>query len=55
MERYPENAISIYDGMALLHKFKLPPGATFLVVSEKVFEMVTSTSSKQIDVVFDTY
>ena len=54
-ERYPENATSIYDGMALLQKFKPPPGATFQVVTEKVFEMVTSTSSKRIDVVFDTY
>ena len=41
--------------MALLQKFQPPPGATFQVVSEMVFEMVTSTSSKRIDVVFDTY
>ena len=54
-ERYPENTASIYDGMALLQKFKPPPSATFQVVSEKVFEMVTSTNSKRIDVVFDIY
>ena len=41
--------------MALLQKFKPPPAATFQVVSEKVFEMVTSTNSKRIDVVFDIY
>ena len=41
--------------MALVQKFKPPPAATFQVFSEKVFEMVTSTSSKRIDVVFDTH
>ena len=41
--------------MALLQKFKPPPGATFQVASEKVLEMVTSTSNKRIDVLFDTY
>ena len=39
-ERYPENATSIYDGMALLQKFKPPPAAACQVVSEKVFEMI---------------
>ena len=41
--------------MALLQKFKPPPGATFQVVSERLFEMVTSNNSKRIDVVFDVY
>ena len=54
-EQYPENATTIYDGMALLQKFKPPPGATFQVVSERLFEMVTSNNSKRIDVVFDVY
>ena len=30
VERYPENACSIYDGMALLQRFQPPAGATFV-------------------------
>ena len=41
--------------MAMLQKFKPPPGATFSVVAEKVFDIVISNSSKHIDVVFDVY
>ena len=28
-EKYPENAISIFDGMAIFQKLKIPSGATF--------------------------
>ena len=55
VERFPENVASIYDGMAMLQRFKLPPGATFSVVAEKVFDIVTSNNSKHTDVVFDVY
>ena len=54
-ERYPTNASNIYDGMALLQRLKLPQGATFRVVAEKVFSTVTSSNSNRIDVVFDVY
>ena len=54
-EKYPENATSIFDGMAVLEKLKIPSGATFLVVAERVFELVTSTGSRRVDVVFDVY
>ena len=54
-EKYPENATSIFDGMAVLQKLKIPSGATFYMVAEKVFEMVTSTCSMRVDVVFDKY
>ena len=37
-EKYPENATSIFDGMAVLQKLKIPSGATFLVVAERLFE-----------------
>ena len=52
-EKYPENATSIFDGMALLQKLKIPSGPTFYMVAERVFEMVTSTCSMRVDVVFD--
>ena len=52
---YPLDATSIYDGMAELQKFKPPPGATFAVVAESLFAMLTSNSSKRIGVVFDIY
>ena len=54
-EKYPENATSIFDGMAVLQKLKIPSGATFYMVAERVFEMVTSTCSMRIDVLFDMY
>ncbi|CAB4024190.1 Hypothetical predicted protein [Paramuricea clavata] len=47
----PLDATSFYDGMAVLQKFKPPPGATFAVVAESLFAMLTSNSSKRIDVV----
>ena len=52
VERFPENAASTYDGMAMLQRFKPPPGATFSVVDRQVFDIVTS---KRIDVVFDVH
>ena len=54
-EKFPDNATSIFDGMAVLQKFKPPSGATFHVVADKVFEAVTGTSSKRVGVVFDVY
>lgn len=36
-EKYPENATSISDGMAVLQKLKIPSGATIHVVAEGVF------------------
>ena len=54
-EKYPEDATSIFDGMAVLQKLKIPSGATFHLVSERVFELVTSTGSRRVDVVFDVY
>ena len=41
--------------MAVLQKLKIPSGATFPVVAERVFEVVTSTSSRCVDVVFGVY
>ena len=52
-ESYPHDATSIHDGMAVLQKFKPPPGATFSVVAECLFAMLTSNPSKRIDIVFD--
>ena len=55
VERYPKNACSIYDGMALLQRFQPPAGATFVVLTDKIFDAVTSNPSRRIDVVFDVY
>ena len=55
VERYPENACSICDGMALLQRFQPPAGATFVVLADKIFDAVTSNPSRRIDVVFDVY
>ena len=41
--------------MAVLQKLKIPSGATFLLVAERVFEVVASTGSRHIHVVFDVY
>ena len=49
------NCTSIYDGMAVLKKLRFPPGATFRTVIEQVFNLVTSTEGKRVDVVFDVY
>ena len=54
-ERHPTNVRNIYDGMAILQKLKLPAGATFRLVAEKVFSAVTYNTSRRIDIVFDTY
>ena len=55
LERYPANACNIYDGMALLQRLKIPQGATFRMVAEKVFLIVTGSNSNRTDVVFDVY
>lgn len=54
-DRYPDNAATIFDGMAVLQKFKPPRGATFSVVAEKLFDFLTSNTSRRVDVVFDIY
>ena len=54
-ESYPHDARSIHDGMAVLQKFKPPPGATFSVVAKCLFVMLTSNPSKRIDIVFHVY
>ena len=54
-EKYPEHATSIFDGMAVLQKLKIPSGATFDVVTERVFELVTSTGRQRVEVSFDVY
>ena len=55
VERFPENAASIYGGMAMLQRLKPSSRATFSVAAKKVFDIVTSNNSKCIDVVFDVY
>ena len=40
---------------ANLQKLKLPAGATFRLMAEKVFSAVTNNTSRRIDIVFDTY
>ena len=50
VERYPENACSIYYEMALLQRFQPPSGATFVIL-----DAVTSNPSRRVDVVFDVY
>ena len=56
VKRFPANGACIYDdGIAMLERFKPPPGATFSVVADKVFDIVTHNNSKCIDVVFDVY
>ena len=55
VKRYPENAYSIYDGMALLQRFLPPAGATFVVLRDKILDAVTSNPNRTADVVFDVY
>ena len=55
VKRYPENACSIYDGMALLQRFQPLAGATFVVLADKIFNAVTSNPRRRADVVFDVY
>ena len=55
VERYPGNACSIFDGMALLQRFQPPAGATFVVLADKIFNAVTSNPSRRVDVVLDIY
>ena len=50
-ETYPQNACSIYDGMSIVRKFQLPAGATFAVLAERIFDLVTSCPSRRVDVV----
>ena len=54
-DSYPPDATSIYDEMAVVQKLKPQPGATFSVVAENLFAMLTSNSSKRIDIIFDIY
>ena len=41
--------------MAVVQKLKIPSGATFYMVAERVIGVVTSTCSMCVDVVFDMY
>ena len=41
--------------MAVLQRSKIPSGATFLVIAERVFAEVMRTGSRHINVVFDVY
>ena len=41
--------------MALLQRLKIPQGATFRMVAEKVFLIVTGSNSNRTDVIFDVY
>ena len=41
--------------MAVWQKLKITSGAIFKVVMDRVFELVTSTGSRRVDVVFDVY
>ena len=54
-KNYPENATSIFDGMAVLLKLKIPSGASFHFLANRVFELAMSTGSTRVDVVFDVY
>ena len=47
VERYPENACSIYHGMTLLQIFQPPAGVRFLVLADKIFDAVTSNPSRR--------
>ena len=53
-ETYPQNSCSIYDGMSILQKFQPPAGATFAVLAERIFDLVSSCPSRRVDVVFDS-
>ena len=54
-ERYPENATTLFDGMAVLQKFKPPVEAIFHAVVDRLFDTVSSNCSKTIDAVFNVY
>ena len=41
--------------MALLQRLKIPQGATFRMVAEEVFLIVTGSNGNRADVVFDVY
>ena len=41
--------------MAPLQRLKIPQGATFRMLAEKVFSIVTGSNSNRTDVVFDVY
>ena len=45
----------IFDGMALLQKFKPPAGATFGVLAERILDILLNSSRQRIDVIFDVY
>ena len=54
-ETYTQNACSIYDGMSILQNCQPPAEATFALVFERIFDLVTSCPSRRNDVVFDVY
>ena len=47
--------MQLFDGMAVLQKFKPPVEATFHVVVDRLFDTVSRNCSKTIAAVFDVY
>ena len=47
-ERHLTNVSDIYNDMAKLQKLKLPAGATYRLMAEKVFSAVTNNTSRRI-------
>lgn len=45
--QFPANTTSTYDGIAVFQQFKPPPGLTFGIVAEELFDLITSNSSKR--------
>ena len=55
-DRFSVNCISIYDGMAVLQKVRLRPGATFKTVAEsKCSTMLQAAKTTRVDVLFGVY
>lgn len=52
---YPHNAASVFDGLALLRKVKIPNGMTFFAIGETIFDKLLQCPGNRIDVVFDVY
>ena len=53
--QYPSNGSSVFDGMAILQKFKPASRASFGDVSKGLLKIFTATSSETVHVEFDVY
>ena len=53
--QYPSDAVSIFDGMAVLQKFQQAWNSNFRAVSKSLFNTYTSPVSDCIHVIFDAY